>query len=244
MDHHSEKVTSRSAFSTVRKLCLESRARFQNDFPAGWVGPPPVPLTKQESQTLVPSFSVKSTLRFGSISAPHFPQRSWVRSGIKQMVLAARGGFQVGQTAKARQGHRVQSLPVGRDHQSWITHPTREYPRSPDMESGEACRKERRNVFSASQLINEIDRPGSNRRPLPDYNNKQCRPRRSQLRCPGSNSGLARHAITITAKAYFAESRLHTPVRFAESSVPGAQHYDDEISSLIGDDTGWPSRIR
>ena len=35
-----------------------------------------VHFTKQESQTLIPFFNVKSTLRFGSISAPHFPQRS------------------------------------------------------------------------------------------------------------------------------------------------------------------------
>ena len=40
-----------------------------------------VPFTKQESQTLVPSFRVKSTRRVGSISAPHFPHfSSW--SGI------------------------------------------------------------------------------------------------------------------------------------------------------------------
>ncbi len=32
--------------------------------------------TKQESQTRVPSFRVKSTLRFESIAAPHFPQTS------------------------------------------------------------------------------------------------------------------------------------------------------------------------
>jgi hypothetical protein len=32
--------------------------------------------TKQESQTRVPSFSVKSTLRLESIAAPHFPQTS------------------------------------------------------------------------------------------------------------------------------------------------------------------------
>ena len=32
--------------------------------------------TKQESQTRVPSFRVKSTRRFESISAPHFPQTS------------------------------------------------------------------------------------------------------------------------------------------------------------------------
>src|SRR5580700_7541006 len=35
-----------------------------------------VSLTKQESQTRVPSFSVKSTLRLESIAAPHFPQTS------------------------------------------------------------------------------------------------------------------------------------------------------------------------
>jgi hypothetical protein len=35
-----------------------------------------VSLTKQESQTRVPSFSVKSTLRLESISAPHLPHRS------------------------------------------------------------------------------------------------------------------------------------------------------------------------
>jgi hypothetical protein len=39
-----------------------------------------VPLTKQESQTLVPSFSVKSILRLESISAPHFPHSSWTDS--------------------------------------------------------------------------------------------------------------------------------------------------------------------
>lgn len=32
--------------------------------------------TKQESQTRVPSFRVKSTRRFESIAAPHFPQTS------------------------------------------------------------------------------------------------------------------------------------------------------------------------
>src|ERR1700723_3410566 len=35
-----------------------------------------VSLTKQASQTRAPSLSVKSILRVGSISAPHFPQRS------------------------------------------------------------------------------------------------------------------------------------------------------------------------
>ena len=35
-----------------------------------------VSLTKQESQTRVPSFKVKSTLRLESIAAPHFPQTS------------------------------------------------------------------------------------------------------------------------------------------------------------------------
>src|SRR5579862_9495614 len=35
-----------------------------------------VPLTKQDSQTRVPSFKVKSTRRVGSISTPHFPHRS------------------------------------------------------------------------------------------------------------------------------------------------------------------------
>jgi hypothetical protein len=50
--------------------------------------------------------------------------------------------------------------------------------------------------------------------------------------------------ITITAKSHIGEYRLHTPVRFGESTVLTAQHYDDEISSLIGDDTGWPYRIR
>jgi hypothetical protein len=35
-----------------------------------------VSFTKQESQTLVPSFKVKSTLRVASISAPHLPQTS------------------------------------------------------------------------------------------------------------------------------------------------------------------------
>lgn len=35
-----------------------------------------VSLTKQESQTRVPSFRVKSTLRLESIAAPHFPQTS------------------------------------------------------------------------------------------------------------------------------------------------------------------------
>jgi hypothetical protein len=58
------------------------------------------------------------------------------------------------------------------------------------------------------------------------------------------HSELTWHAFIDTAKSYLAEYRLHTPVRFAESLVLGAQHYDDEISSLIGDDTGWPNRIR
>ena len=53
-----------------------------------------------------------------------------------------------------------------------------------------------------------------------------------------------RHIITISAKAYLGEYRLHTAVHVAESRVPRAQHYDDEKSSLIGDDTGWPNRIR
>jgi len=41
-----------------------------------------VPFTKHESQTLVPSFRVKSTLRVASISAPHFPHRSSLDSAI------------------------------------------------------------------------------------------------------------------------------------------------------------------
>jgi len=58
------------------------------------------------------------------------------------MVLAVRGGFQVGQTAKARQGRRVQSLPAGQDHQSWTTYRVAEYPNGPNMKSSEACRQE------------------------------------------------------------------------------------------------------
>jgi hypothetical protein len=41
---------------------------------------PRVSLTKQDSHTLVPSFSVKSTRRRRSISASHFPQMSWTAS--------------------------------------------------------------------------------------------------------------------------------------------------------------------
>jgi hypothetical protein len=44
-------------------------------------------LTKQASQTRVPSLSVKSTLRLGSISAPHFPQRSVCASAISISYL-------------------------------------------------------------------------------------------------------------------------------------------------------------
>jgi hypothetical protein len=49
------------------------------------------------------------------------------------------------------------------------------------------------------------------------------------------------HFFSITAKAYLAEYRLHTAVRFGESPAPRAQRYDDQTSSLIGDDTGWPT---
>jgi len=42
--------------------------------------------------------------------------------------LVARGGFRDGQTAKARKGRRVQSLPVGRGHQSNVAHRYKEYP--------------------------------------------------------------------------------------------------------------------
>jgi len=37
-------------------------------------------------------------------------------------LLVARGGFQVGQTAKARKDRRVQSLPVGQGHQRYVSH--------------------------------------------------------------------------------------------------------------------------
>src|ERR1700733_193346 len=45
------------------------------------------PLTKQESQTLVSSFSVKSILRLGSISTPHFPHRSSAGSATICLLL-------------------------------------------------------------------------------------------------------------------------------------------------------------
>jgi hypothetical protein len=61
---------------------------------------------------------------------------------------------------------------------------------------------------------------------------------------PATPGTLKRHLNTITPKTYLAEYKLHTSVRFGESPVPGVQLYDDEISSLIGDDTGWPNRIR
>ena len=46
--------------------------RIQDDSLSGWPGLA-VPLTKQESQTLVPFLSVKSTLRPPSISTPQHP---------------------------------------------------------------------------------------------------------------------------------------------------------------------------
>jgi hypothetical protein len=45
-----------------------------------------VALTKQDSQTLVPFFSVKSTLRVGSISTLHFPQTSICGSLISSLT--------------------------------------------------------------------------------------------------------------------------------------------------------------
>ena len=48
-----------------------------------------VSFTKQDSQTLVPSFSVKSTLRLNSISAPHFPHDSVWASFISTLVRLA-----------------------------------------------------------------------------------------------------------------------------------------------------------
>jgi hypothetical protein len=61
----------------VRLLAREQvcGARIQNGFSSERVGLS-VPFTKQESHTLMPSFSVKSTLRFRSISAPHLTHRS------------------------------------------------------------------------------------------------------------------------------------------------------------------------
>lgn len=46
-----------------------------------------VSLTKQELQTLVPSFSVKSTRRLRSISASHFPQMSWSVSLLLSIIF-------------------------------------------------------------------------------------------------------------------------------------------------------------
>ena len=48
--------------------------------------------------------------------------------------LVARGGFRDGQTAKARKGRRVQSLPVGRGHQLKVAHRSKEYPLVPENE--------------------------------------------------------------------------------------------------------------
>jgi hypothetical protein len=59
---------------------------YRHDFSSERVGRS-VPFTKQESQTLVPSFSVKSTRRLASISAPHFPQRSSFGSAISISLL-------------------------------------------------------------------------------------------------------------------------------------------------------------
>jgi hypothetical protein len=44
------------------------------------------------------------------------------RKASSGMLLVARGGFQVGQTAKARKDRRVQSLPMGRGHQRCVSH--------------------------------------------------------------------------------------------------------------------------
>jgi len=49
-------------------------------------------------------------------------------------LLVARGSFQVGQTAKAREDRRVQSLPVGRGHQLCVSHQSKEYPCASKME--------------------------------------------------------------------------------------------------------------
>jgi hypothetical protein len=62
----------------IKEQTVVGRANYPKDFSEERVGLF-VPFTKQESQTRVPSFRVKSTRRVGSISAPHFPQRSSLR---------------------------------------------------------------------------------------------------------------------------------------------------------------------
>jgi hypothetical protein len=47
-----------------------------------------VSFTKQDSQTLVPFLSVKSTLRVGSISVSHFPQSSTCASRISASSIS------------------------------------------------------------------------------------------------------------------------------------------------------------
>jgi len=53
---------------------------------------------------------------------------------LRKLLLVARGGFQVGQTAKAREDRRVQSLPLGRGHQLCVSHQSQEYIRVSKVE--------------------------------------------------------------------------------------------------------------
>ena len=81
-------------FSAVRSEHA-NRYQFDQSF-LNWIGHG-VSFTKQDSQTLVPFFSVKSTIRLTSISAPHFPQSSvgaWLISTLYHLCDDA--GYQPG----------------------------------------------------------------------------------------------------------------------------------------------------
>jgi transposase len=72
-----------------------------------------VSLTKQESQTLVPSFRVKSTRRLRSISASHFPQMSWSASLLLPIILqtSQRGlCFQISSNKTPKQENRTPAI--------------------------------------------------------------------------------------------------------------------------------------
>jgi hypothetical protein len=70
-----------------------------------------VSFTKQESQTRVPSFRVKSTRRLGSISAPHFPHRSTGVSLIGWRDFTT----QAPQSAKALDARNSAGAPSGNE---------------------------------------------------------------------------------------------------------------------------------
>jgi hypothetical protein len=70
--------------------------------------PPTAPAINPLSFVIVSGLSVKGGI---SLSAPADCSVASGNSVPKHQKVAAKGGFQVGQTAKARSAHRVQSLP-------------------------------------------------------------------------------------------------------------------------------------